>query len=119
MFRQRVLESSPGGCRAWGRMALAFVVVMFGLAGAAQAAPLGMAGEPGVGHGAQARITAGYLHSCAIKSDGTAACWGYGGQGQTDVPAGLGTVTAISAGAFHTCAIKSDGTAVCWGYDGY
>ena len=40
-----------------------------------------------IGRGALAgktvtNITAGYSHTCAVTSDGTAACWGYNGNGQ-------------------------------------
>ena len=61
-----------------------------------------------------ATITAGGFHSCAIKTDGTIACWGNNNSGQlNNVPSG--TYTAISAGFSHTCAIKTDGTLACWG----
>ena len=58
-------------------------------------------------------ISAGFYHTCAIRSDGTAACWGLNNVGQTTVP--TGTFTSVSAGGFHTCAKKTDGTTACWG----
>jgi len=77
-------------------------------------------------------ITAGLQHSCAVKTDGTAWCWGLNDKGQlgdnttTDSstpvqvkgPGGTGTlttVTEITAGLQHSCAVKTDGTAWCWG----
>ena len=78
-------------------------------------------------------ITAGDGHSCAVLSDGTAACWGYNGYGQlgngtttnlnTPVAVTSGalagkTVTNITAGQSHTCAVLSDDTAACWGWNG-
>jgi alpha-tubulin suppressor-like RCC1 family protein len=71
-------------------------------------------------------IAAGYTHTCALLSDGTAKCWGdntYGelGNGTTadsNIPVavtGLSNATAIVAGADFTCALLSDGTAKCWG----
>jgi hypothetical protein len=62
-------------------------------------------------------VEAGEYHSCAIRTDGTPTCWGWGDDGQTTIPAGTGTVTAITAGLYHTCAIRTDGTPTCWGSD--
>ena len=60
-------------------------------------------------------IAASYQHSLALKSDGTVYAWGYGGNGQTNPPAGLSGVTAIACGGYHDLALKSDGTVVAWG----
>ncbi|HEU5154986.1 MAG TPA: hypothetical protein VFU03_09675, partial [Gemmatimonadales bacterium] len=71
-------------------------------------------------------ISAGENHSCAIRPNKTAACWGKNGDGQlgdgtganrsTPVPVvGLTNVIAIAAGRFHTCAILLNGTGRCWG----
>ena len=58
-------------------------------------------------------ISTGGYHACGIKNDGTLACWGYNGNGQSTPPAG--TFTQVSAGQYHTCGIQSDGTLACWG----
>ena len=60
-------------------------------------------------------ITAGLYHTCAIKTNDTATCWGNNSNGQTSVPTDLGTVKQITAGRFHVCAIKTNDTATCWG----
>lgn len=80
-------------------------------------------------------IDGGWLHTCAVRVDGTAWCWGgnnpyWGGRptgqlgdGTTDnssVPVrvlGLTDVVGVSAGWEHTCAVRSNGTAACWGGD--
>ncbi len=65
-------------------------------------------------------------YSCAVRGDGTVACWGSGkslrlGNGATtnantpvDVT-GLTNATRVTTAAQHTCALKNDGTVVCWG----
>lgn len=72
-------------------------------------------------------------HSCGIRADSTAWCWGYAGQGNvgdgqtstdrtrpvqvhTDTGSpGWSDWTSIAAGANHTCGIRTDGSAWCWG----
>jgi alpha-tubulin suppressor-like RCC1 family protein len=63
------------------------------------------------------QVSAGDLHTCALKTDGTVVCWGDNEDGETTVPAGLTSVAQLSAGSIHTCALKTDGTVACWGYN--
>jgi alpha-tubulin suppressor-like RCC1 family protein len=74
-------------------------------------------------------VSAGTSHSCAVRADGTAWCWGDNsvgelGDGSSNTSAdpvavsGLSNVVAISAGNKFTCAVKSDGTVWCWGQNG-
>ena len=58
-------------------------------------------------------VSADRYHSCGIRSDGTAVCWGGNLSGQADAP--TGGFKTVSAGGWHSCGIRSDGTAVCWG----
>ena len=61
-------------------------------------------------------LTAGYSHTCGIKTDSTIVCWGDDSMGQTTSPSG--TFSQISAGISHTCGIKTGGTISCWGENG-
>jgi len=73
-----------------------------------------------------AAIGVGGMHSCAVKGDGTAWCWGsnshcqFGDGTATDslTPvqvSSIASVAAIGGGTWYSCAVKSDGTAWCWG----
>ena len=78
-------------------------------------------------------VCAGYLHSCALLTDGTVTCWGLNDKGQLGsgvVSGGLVTpaesatpltvtgvtgARAVTCGGHHTCAIIENSQAVCWG----
>jgi len=63
---------------------------------------------------------AGWLHTCAIKSDRFVACWGFASGGLTAVPADLGKVKSLVGARYQTCAIlEADDTLRCWGDDTY
>ena len=72
------------------------------------------------------QISAGWLHTCAVATNGSAWCWGINNAGQLGngtqttsakpVPvSGLQSgVSRIVAARYHTCAIQN-GAAKCWG----
>ncbi len=77
-----------------------------------------------------ARVSVGTAHVCALIKDGTARCWGQGGETGDGTDAGrmlpvrvknvaghgpLTQIAQISAGGGETCARITDGTARCWG----
>jgi alpha-tubulin suppressor-like RCC1 family protein len=74
-------------------------------------------------------IVAATNHFCALKSDATVSCWGFGlggnlGNGvvaSSSVPvvAGVSNVVFLAAGGHHTCAVISGGTVSCWGTNRY
>ena len=67
------------------------------------------------------QISAGTYHSCGLRSDGTAVCWGCGyrnpeygpDMGQCNAPGG--SFTQIAAGWLTSCALDTDGGVSCWG----
>ena len=70
------------------------------------------------------QIAAGRYHTCGLRADGTAYCWGDNSRGQlgsglldsSDSPRLVpGRYTQIAAGALHTCALTNSNNAFCWG----
>lgn len=100
----------------WGKIGL-------GYTGSPQLFPIEF--EPGTSWKA---ISAGYVHTCGIKTDNTLWCWGQNLDGQLGIGStspfvsytalqvtGGGSWKSVSTGYYHTCAIKTDDTAWCWG----
>jgi len=63
--------------------------------------------------GTVAEVSAGDSHTCALRTDGTVACWGDNEYGQATPPAGA--LPAVSSGRYHSCGLKPDGAIACWG----
>jgi alpha-tubulin suppressor-like RCC1 family protein len=80
----------------------------------------------GLGNGVAA-IATGAVHTCAVTTTGSVACWGWNGIGQlgdgraiqhptpTAVSGLSSGVAALKAGQDHTCALTTGGGALCWG----
>lgn len=62
------------------------------------------------------QVDAGRSHSCGVRADGAAACWGRNQLGQASPPGGA--FTQVTTGADHTCGIRVDGSITCWGANG-
>lgn len=72
----------------------------------------GQATPPG---GAFMQVSAGNMHSCALRLDQTVACWGRR-QERFRSPPGL--YVQVSCGFTHTCAVTVDAKLRCWGERG-
>ncbi|MCD0478765.1 T9SS type A sorting domain-containing protein [Chryseobacterium sp. LC2016-29] len=75
-------------------------------------------------------VSAGYMHSIGLKTDGTLWAWGDNSLGQLGDGTGIGKTTPIqigtannwlkiATGAYYTVAIKTDGTLWAWGQNTY
>jgi alpha-tubulin suppressor-like RCC1 family protein len=76
-------------------------------------------------------VACGYLHTTAIKTDGTLWTWGYNTYGQlgdnsrthksspVQTVAGGTNWKSVAGGIYHTTAIKTDGTLWTWGNNTY
>ena len=72
-----------------------------------------------VSGGSFVNVSAGVIHNCGVKADGSVVCWGANKDsdgnlvGQATPP--NGSFTSVSAGGLHTCGIRTDDVVVCWG----
>ncbi|WP_435642034.1 RCC1 domain-containing protein [Micavibrio aeruginosavorus] len=79
-----------------------------------------------------AQVSAGYSHTCAVKTTGRLYCWGQNRNGELGTGATSARSTSpvevsgaatdwatVVAGTRHTCAIKTSGRLYCWGFGGY
>ena len=76
------------------------------------AVPVTAAGEPFLA-GNVVEIVTGAGHSCGLRDDGTAVCWGSDPEGQASLPAGR--FESLSAHRLHTCGAMAEGGIQCWG----
>ncbi|GAB3382029.1 PxKF domain-containing protein [Lysobacter fragariae] len=65
------------------------------------------------GRGGVGALAIGMRHTCGIRQDGTAMCWGDNYDGVTK--ALKGPFIELSAGFDHTCGLRGDGSVACWG----
>ena len=75
-----------------------------------------------------ASVVAGGGHSCGIRTDGAAYCWGDNGNGQLGdgthvsrpIPAAVAgglSFATLSASSYETCGLTTGRAAYCWGYN--
>ncbi len=73
------------------------------------------------------QVSAGYSHTCGVRTDGSLWCWGGNVDGQLGLgdttrrrePTRVGSATdwrqVGAAGGSHTCGVRTDGSLWCWG----
>lgn len=79
------------------------------------------------GEGGGEMVTSGYIHSCAVDTNGDAYCWGHNAYGKLgtgyfsprentpQLVTGGHTFKSVSTGRDHTCGVTTSGDAYCWG----
>ena len=113
MFVKTAVRKNFLACVLMG-FALGFLLVESVLASGGAGLALAPAASPAPTLGS---LSCGRDHCCAVRLDGTVACWGSNTLGQGVPPAG--TFTQVSTGDSLTCGLRTDGTLACWGYDRY
>ena len=58
-------------------------------------------------------LSAGRLHTCGVREDGSIACWGWPGPATPPD----GEFASVIVGLAHSCGLRTDGTVACWGED--
>ena len=62
----------------------------------------------------QGTLSSGGSHTCGLRANGQADCWGRNGNGQSTPPRDQRFIL-ISSGGSHTCALDSNRYISCWG----
>ena len=70
----------------------------------------------GAAAGTFAQVSAGFHHTCTVRSDRTLTCWGDNAFGEAVPPPGIFTSVDAGSGPF-SCAVNIDGNLACWGLD--
>lgn len=65
------------------------------------------------------QVAPGFLHSAALRTDGSVAVWGDSGFRQTDVPRDALGLLAITSGSSHLLGLRTNGTVMGWGANQY
>lgn len=120
------------GSNQWGQLGVDPAATSVDVGGSfivARTAPSGTLSLPGGPPTQAVELAVGDSHTCVLLDDGTAACWGYNGNGEL----GDGTTTnrftpaavsaapnallmrTVSPGFNHNCAVLENGSLSCWG----
>ena len=60
-------------------------------------------------------LSAGYYHTCGLRTDGTITCWGNIDLGHVLTHQFSGVTFSAVTASNHTCGVRADGTITCWG----
>ncbi len=123
-FAHTCAVKTSGAVRCWGRNS-------YGQVGdgstAIRKAPATVSGLSSEG----VAVSAGYYHTCALKTSDAVRCWGWNAFGQlgdyttndSPMPVAVSGLSSggieVSAGGRHSCAVTAGGAVKCWGYNGY
>ncbi len=116
---RRGRRTRSGGVRSWlGLVVCALLGALLGPVGPAAAAAAGDWRE----------VSAGLGHTCGVKNDGSAWCWGANSRGMLGdgtttphlTPTRVGSASdwlMIQADVMSTCGVRADNSLWCWGWN--
>ena len=61
------------------------------------------------------QVVPGFLHSAALRADGSVSVWGDSGYRQTDVPRDAVGLIGLASGSGHLLGLRTNGTVMAWG----
>ena len=70
---------------------------------------------PSLPSGTFTSLSAGFGHTCGLRTDGSVACWGLNDQGESSPPPGV--FASVTVGDNFSCGLRPNGAAECWGYN--
>ena len=71
--------------------------------------------SPSLPSGTFTSLSAGFGHTCGLRTDGAVACWGLNDQGEASPPPGA--FASVTVGDNFSCGLRPNGAAECWGYN--
>ncbi|MET0773502.1 MAG: putative Ig domain-containing protein [Candidatus Limnocylindrales bacterium] len=100
--------------RSFRRSLVITVLLVLSALGTGGGAPAGAA-APDPGTEALPTLSLGQSHACALRTNGTAWCWG--SMGDESLPPQETFRVVSASGNLHSCGVITDGTVRCWGDD--
>ena len=79
-----------------------------------QAPPDSGSGTTGSSTAGFVAVSAGFSHTCGLRTDRSVTCWGDNRYHEASAPSG--EFVAVSAGSSFSCGLRTDRSVTCWGW---